>query len=139
MARRVLFVGLVRNNGSFIAWLGTGLLVATAPFVARAQLEESGVLPDPFDSGSSVEVDSGSPSSGFDSGLGDSGVVSDVLPGPTLPNGEPIPPENLVLDTSKGCTCEAVATSAGTMMAPAPMLLAAALLYRRSAKKRPKK
>jgi hypothetical protein len=137
VARDVLLVLCVRNNGSFIAWLGTGLLVATAPFVARAQLEEAGVLPDPFDSGSSTELDTGTlPTPVVDSGLTDTGsVVGDAVPGPTLPNGEPIPPEDLVLDTSKGCTCTSIATSAGTMLAPAPILLAAALLYRRRSKK----
>jgi hypothetical protein len=138
MAQHVLHVRLVRKNGSFIAWLGTGLLVATAPFVARAQLEESGVLPDPFDTGSSTEVDSATTPI-IDSGLSDTGGLPDTLPGPTLPNGEPIPPQDLVLDTSKGCTCTAIATSAGTMLAPAPILLAAALLYRRRTKTGPRK
>jgi hypothetical protein len=140
LARRVLLLRHVRKNGSFIAWLGTGLLVATVPFVARAQLEEAGVLPDPFDSGApSSGFDSGTGSSPFnDTGVEDAGNGPDALPGPTLPNGDAAPPPDLVMDTPPGCTCSVLASSAsgmGAILAPAPFILIAALALRRRPRK----
>ncbi|MGZ3475134.1 MAG: hypothetical protein ACXWUG_13140 [Polyangiales bacterium] len=123
------------KNGSFLAWLGTGLLVATAPFVARAQLDEAGVLPDPFDTGtSSISNDTGTGPVVIDSGF-DADAAEAAIPGPTLPNGDAVPLPDLAADTGKGCTCTSIATAAGSMVAPVPLLLIAAWYLRRRARK----
>lgn len=104
-------------RGSSLAWLGTALFVATAPFVARAQLEDSGLVPGPAvsDAGDDtspppvIPTDSGSDAS--------TSPTTDVAtPGPTLPSGDAAPPPNLINDTGTGCTCSTVARPASSML-----------------------
>ncbi len=48
----------------------------------------------------------------------DAASTGDAVPGPQLPNGEPLPPPDLVSDTG-GCSCRAV----GAVSAPFPFVL----------------
>jgi hypothetical protein len=121
------------RSGSFLSWLGVGLLVATAPFVAQAQLDDAGGIPggDPSDAAGAV-IDTGSQAT--DSGLvatNDSMTSSDGSPGPTLPNGEPVPGRDLVDDTPQGCTCSLLATTSMKAALPVPVILVAAWALRR--------
>jgi MYXO-CTERM domain-containing protein len=134
-----------------MAWMTTGLLVITAPFVAFGGLEDPGWEPPPahvadldameFDA--TLESDTLMPDTrvGFDSGMGtgDTGTVppgpADIGGAPRLPDGGS--PTPLVEDTGTGCQCtlDGDHGDAGAATSAALMTIGALFIRRRRRQK----
>jgi len=96
------------RGDSTLAWLATAMLIATAPFIARAQFEDD-VGTDPgfpgTDSGSLSEGPGSTDAAAYlDAGI--NSPTGDADPGPRLPSGEPVPVPFLATDAG-GCSCRA--------------------------------
>jgi hypothetical protein len=97
------------RRSSTLAWFVTAMLIATAPFVARAQFDEdASITPPELDTGmelvDTAVVDVGTGEL-FDTGVDATTAPSgDTEPGPRLPNGEPVPAPFLAADVT-GCGC----------------------------------
>lgn len=130
-----------------MAWFGTAMLIATAPYVARATLDDIGVTSTSdavptdeiaMDDAGGVAEDA--PADTSDLAEDATAPSSDAeIAGPRLPNGEPPPPPDLAADTG-GCSCRSFSPppsssipSSGPSSGHAAMLsvLALALLGRR--------
>jgi hypothetical protein len=98
------------------AWLFTGIVVVTFPFVAHAGLEETGALDDggPFfgdDGGAPNAMDTGAPpDTSTEPITRDADSPDTVVPGPTLPDGAP-QTQLPGADTGSGCTCTSTAAA----------------------------
>ena len=92
--------------------LALAMLIGTTS--VRASADDEVVDPD----GGPIDVpDTRSPEDASSTG-------EDAVPGPRLPNGEAIPPPDLVTDTG-GCSCRAVAAAAS----PLPYALVVAAVF----------
>lgn len=94
------------TTGSLAGSIATLVLIATAPGVARAQLDDA-FDPGPFqeDTGAVIPPEDTGFGSLLDAGGIDVAGPTDADPGPRLPSGEPMP-QPFLADTG-GCSCDA--------------------------------
>lgn len=119
----------MRRTSTLAGSIATLVLIATAPIVARAQLEDGGFDPGPFqeDTGAILPDDDSGFGSLLDAGGIDAAGPTDADPGPRLPGGEPIP-QPFLADTG-GCSCGY--PGAGRAPAIGALVVALALAIRR--------
>ncbi len=105
----------MKRGDTTLAWFATAMLLATAPFVARAQLDDDagiGTTGPGVDASSPFDGGEGPGSSDASASL-DGATSPDGDSGPRLPNGEPLPPPYFAMDAG-GCSCR---TSPGARIA----------------------
>lgn len=102
------------RGDSTLGWVATGLFLVTLPFVARAQLDDAGFVPDPIVDSGSPFADAGEGSTDASAFLDGGITMPDAEPGTRLPNGEPGPPPYLAADAG-GCSCRATRGGSGSL------------------------